>query len=372
MSINLFIDSILDKLENFKNLKDLFDFAKIHQNYIPETKIFFQNNSKIIDIFNNNFLKSLDIQDYSVIELNNKSRILISSNQDIQKLTIVLKICIENIKLNKRKSEIKNIEDIINFTTEISNFSTSEKDILDYALGFCSKIFNSENLCVLLYNNNEAIITNSYKNTEVIGLGYLIESKLGQTLEEVFNNKKAIKFNSLNVSSEIYNSLGQLSYIFNKDKTILTPLYKNNLKIGILVINIDNLPNTQNEIYYFLTSIGKIISNNLYNIKKYNDLDKNNNYLSNLIKTSKDAIISLDISGNINIWNEGAKNIFEYEEEEIIGKSMFNLFSSDTRLKVRTQWVEVLNGKNINGTEGFALKKKWCKISGILHFFINE
>lgn len=362
MSINLFIDSLLKESDKFKNLKDLFDCIRNHKDEIEGIKIFFDNNSKIFDVINNYFINNNNIDHNYYIEVNNRSKILISSNDiNINLIINILKICIENIRLNKKKIEAENIDNIIDFSSKISSFSTDENKILDYTLDFCNKTFNSENISFLIYNKDEALIRNSYNNNEIIGLGYLLKSKLGQALDQIFTHNKSILLNNLNLSNEIYNSLGQISVIFNKEKTILVPLYKEDLKIGILIINIDNLINNFNEISYILTNIGKIVSNNLYNIKKYNEISNNNSYLNNLIKTSRDGIISLDISGNINLWNEGAKNIFQYEEDEVKGKSLFNLFSSDTRLKVRSQWIEVLNGKSLNNMEGIAIKKDSTK-----------
>lgn len=41
-----------------------------------------------------------------------------------------------------------------------------------------------------------------------------------------------------------------------------------------------------------------------------------------VMQTSIDAIIMSDTSGNILSWNNGAKQLFKYEEEEVIGKSL--------------------------------------------------
>ena len=44
-----------------------------------------------------------------------------------------------------------------------------------------------------------------------------------------------------------------------------------------------------------------------------------NSFLHNIIKSSVDGIVVLDIKGNVLIWNEGAERILGYKEEELIG-----------------------------------------------------
>jgi PAS domain S-box-containing protein len=43
-------------------------------------------------------------------------------------------------------------------------------------------------------------------------------------------------------------------------------------------------------------------------------------YLSNLVENSQDAIISLDTKGIIRLWNKGAEKIYGYSAEEMLGR----------------------------------------------------
>jgi PAS domain S-box-containing protein len=49
---------------------------------------------------------------------------------------------------------------------------------------------------------------------------------------------------------------------------------------------------------------------------------RNEEYLSSVLQSSADAILSLDTGGLIQSWNEGAQRIFGYSADEIVGKSI--------------------------------------------------
>lgn len=53
------------------------------------------------------------------------------------------------------------------------------------------------------------------------------------------------------------------------------------------------------------------------------------NFLAAIIASSDDAIISKDLQGVINTWNEGARRIFGYEAEEMIGQPILRLIPEE-------------------------------------------
>ena len=51
--------------------------------------------------------------------------------------------------------------------------------------------------------------------------------------------------------------------------------------------------------------------------------------LAAIVENSDDAILSVDLEGTIATWNRGAEQLYGYEAEEIIGKSVNVLIPAD-------------------------------------------
>lgn len=66
----------------------------------------------------------------------------------------------------------------------------------------------------------------------------------------------------------------------------------------------------------------------LIDITDHKKYDEKQAVLSAIVESSDDAIVSKTLDGTIISWNKGAQRIFGYEEEEIIGKSVYTLIPS--------------------------------------------
>ena len=56
-------------------------------------------------------------------------------------------------------------------------------------------------------------------------------------------------------------------------------------------------------------------------------------YLTRLIESSTDAIISTDKEGNVVLFNRGAEALLGYRAEDVIGRRMAELYGSEERAK---------------------------------------
>lgn len=56
-------------------------------------------------------------------------------------------------------------------------------------------------------------------------------------------------------------------------------------------------------------------------------------FLENIIKSSGDAIIATDLQGSITFWSQGAEKMFGYTAEEVLGKSIYDLYPEEYREK---------------------------------------
>ncbi|WP_018616242.1 PAS domain S-box protein [Segetibacter koreensis] len=82
-------------------------------------------------------------------------------------------------------------------------------------------------------------------------------------------------------------------------------------------------------------------------------------YLAGLVNKVNDAIISVGKNYNIVSWNKGAESIYGFEEKEVIGKSIFNLWMSSNPYWRREEILTIL-------------QKKGCWVGEIKHYHKNN
>jgi two-component system sensor histidine kinase/response regulator len=69
--------------------------------------------------------------------------------------------------------------------------------------------------------------------------------------------------------------------------------------------------------------VGAVVSFTDITLKRSEDSHRN--HLAQLVEASHDAIISRDLEGRITSWNQGAKRIYGYDTEEVLGQTIANL-----------------------------------------------
>ena len=79
--------------------------------------------------------------------------------------------------------------------------------------------------------------------------------------------------------------------------------------------------------------------------------------LAAIVEFSEDAIISKDLNGVITSWNSGAKRLFGYEAEEIIGKSVLLLIPPERRSEEEVILARIRRGEHIEHYETIRRRK---------------
>jgi PAS domain S-box-containing protein len=85
--------------------------------------------------------------------------------------------------------------------------------------------------------------------------------------------------------------------------------------------------------------------------------DTTKNFLMAVIASSDDAIVSKDLNGIIKSWNEGARRIFGYEADEIIGQPILRLIPPELQQEETIILAKLRAGERIDHFETIRVRK---------------
>jgi PAS domain S-box-containing protein len=73
-------------------------------------------------------------------------------------------------------------------------------------------------------------------------------------------------------------------------------------------------------------------------VRLQKELIETKNFLESIVEKAGDAISVVDLDGRVLYWNEGAKRIYGYEKEEVLGKKLSDfLYPRDTESRVKEE-----------------------------------
>ncbi len=79
--------------------------------------------------------------------------------------------------------------------------------------------------------------------------------------------------------------------------------------------------------------------------------------LASIVEASDDAIFSTDLDSIITTWNEGAKNIFGYTADEVIGKSIDIFIPQNLKEELEISYSKIKSGERIDHFETIRINK---------------
>ena len=113
-------------------------------------------------------------------------------------------------------------------------------------------------------------------------------------------------------------------------------------------------------------SSAKIKSPKLKTIKTTEE--NNNDFLSAIVESSEDAIIGMNLKGEIKSWNRGAERIFGYLANQVIGKSVNIIYPPEHEEELSVIIEKITNGESINHFETERKRKDGKVINVSLSF----
>jgi PAS domain S-box-containing protein len=95
----------------------------------------------------------------------------------------------------------------------------------------------------------------------------------------------------------------------------------------------------------------------LRDITERKQAEARNLLMATIVDSSRDAIVSKDLSGKILTWNKGAEQVYGYTESEIVGKSVELIVPADQLDEVNHAMHEVAEGRVVKRDETARIRK---------------
>ncbi|WP_219550246.1 PAS domain S-box protein [Gramella sp. MT6] len=230
-------------------------------------------------------------------------------------------------------------------------------DILAYQFSFSPQAYSKKrnlkrnNLSAIVESSNDAIISKDL-NGVITSWNKGAEKIFGYTEKEILGKK--------------------VSILIPKDRIKEEKLILDTIKNGKSLDHLETIriSKTGKKISLSLTvspikdDFGNIIgaSKVARDISERLKGDERQARLSAIVESSDDAIVSKDLNGIITSWNKGAKRIFGYTEDEVVGKSITILIPKDRMDEEKLILKNISSGKRINHFETIRLTKDGRKI----------
>lgn len=273
---------------------------------------------------------------------------------------------------------------------KIFNFPSHTRIVLFYLIFACLWILVSDNVISLLTNDPELVIKISkLKGIAFVGITAILlflerrhadeklkkSEKNFRTLADVANDWEywiGIDNKFIYTSPSCQRITGYSADEFLNDPTLIEKIIHSNDQPIYYKLNEDMKQSKENLVSEFriVTRDGqerwiRHVCRNVFDddgeplgirasnsdITEFKQTVERNRLFATIVESSEDAIIGKDANYNIISWNSGAEKIYGYTKEEIVGKSTFNLFSTEDHDNALNILVEIKKGNFIKNKE---------------------
>ncbi|HEC62578.1 MAG TPA: hybrid sensor histidine kinase/response regulator [bacterium] len=124
--------------------------------------------------------------------------------------------------------------------------------------------------------------------------------------------------------------------------TAIVPMLHKARVIGSLNVASHRCRKVRTWAHHALETIASQIGNLISRVSTEEILRESEERFRSVVSTAPDAIISINSTGEILLWNEGARVMFGYSADEIIGKSMLLLLPKNCREEMEKDFKKVL------------------------------
>jgi PAS domain S-box-containing protein len=175
----------------------------------------------------------------------------------------------------------------------------------------------------------------------VLGRGYAGQIA-GSSLEPLIRQGRTRIINDLRAYLETKPESESTRLIVKEGmrSSLTLPLVVAGEPIGVMFFSSRDVEAYKPEHEEFLRSIVGHVSIAVEKSRLLDALKEKSDYLENILHNSADAIVVVDNHNRIRTWNDGARVMFGYRAEEVIGKSYAILLAEEDRARDEGAWIQ--------------------------------
>jgi hypothetical protein len=181
----------------------------------------------------------------------------------------------------------------------------------------------------------------------------VLGDKLIKFLENIISKGKM----AVITSAENKSLAGALNRYDNYTSFITVSLKFKNSLLGVLNVYYKDEGTYKKEDLRFIIMLASYASIAVVNAMLYKDMNQATSLLQNIVKNSNEAIINVSPVGRILSWNGAAREIFGYDDVEIIGKNMDYILESSYKKTFEEYLKQGFTGKIVKNQILYMLTK---------------
>lgn len=232
--------------------------------------------------------------------------------------------------------------------TKIINSTLNLKDLLKIIIDLACRIISAEAASIMLIDKKEKCLYFEVVEGEKEEQLKKIKVPLGQGIAGwVAEKGESLLIPDVTKDARFYHRVDEETKFITKS-ILCVPLKTKDKIIGVIeVLNSIGKESFDDEDIELLSALANQAAVAIENARLYEKLEEEKNYLNNILKSTPEAVIVLDLKGKIITFDEQARIYFKKKEEDVLEKFYKDIFDKDLSVIIKKLIDRTVKGEKV-------------------------